>query len=300
MIYANEWDPYVAEWSRCYLAHLGIAAEVDERSIVDVRADELRGFQQWHFFAGVAGWIEACRLAGWPEWRQICTISCPCQPFSKAGKGEGFDDPRDLWPDTLPLIRDLRPEVCVGEQVDGTAGNMWIDRTRTDLEGIGYAFGAKVLPALCVNSPTRRYRWWWIASRTPGGRKALERIAAVASSDGTRRQVGFVDQISGRDLRHQGQASGTDGIRNREWDQCRWVIGPDRDRRTGRLKARRLPESRLCQVGTGVLAGSPELRPILLAKGVPARAHKIRGYGNAIVPQVGAAVLRAYMEAEAE
>lgn len=329
MIYANEWESYPAAWLRNLAAAGEIPpCDVDERSIADVRADELRGFHQWHMFAGIGGWPIALRLAGWPDDREIFTASCPCQPFSKAGCGAGFGDDRDLWPCTHAIIRYLRPEVCMGEQVDGPAGNVWLDRTRTDLEGIGYTFGAIILPALCVNGPSRRYRWFWIASRTPGGRKALERITGKGWRPAGQpaeavSESGSVERLAGRcGVGGPGMAGGASespgmpgqpwrgpdydgmrttadgGFRNREWDQYRWVIGPDRDRRTGRLKARRLPEPGLRGMASGVLAGSPELRAILLAKGVPARAHKIRGYGNAIVPQVGAAVLRAFMEAE--
>jgi hypothetical protein len=39
--------------------------DVDSRSIADVQPDDLRGYTQCHFFAGIAGWSRALRLAGW-------------------------------------------------------------------------------------------------------------------------------------------------------------------------------------------------------------------------------------------
>lgn len=63
--YYNENDPKTAAWLR-ELIKAGLIAdgEVDTRSIVDVRPDDLRGFVQCHFFAGIGGWSYALRLAG--------------------------------------------------------------------------------------------------------------------------------------------------------------------------------------------------------------------------------------------
>jgi hypothetical protein len=101
--YYNEHDPQKAAWIR-ELIKAGVVApgEVDERSIRDIRADDLKGFRQCHFFAGIAVWSYALRLAGWPDDREVWTGSCPCPSFSAAGKGQGFDDARHLWPAWWP------------------------------------------------------------------------------------------------------------------------------------------------------------------------------------------------------
>src|SRR3990167_3813886 len=66
--YYNEIDPYAAQWLRNLIKAGHIApGDVDERSIVDVRADDLRGYTQCHFFAGIGVWSHALRLAGWPD-----------------------------------------------------------------------------------------------------------------------------------------------------------------------------------------------------------------------------------------
>jgi len=88
--YYNEFDKKAAAWLRELIADGHIPpGDVDERSITDVRADELAGYTQLHFFAGIGGWPLAARIAGWPDDREIVTGSCPCQPFSVAGKGAG-------------------------------------------------------------------------------------------------------------------------------------------------------------------------------------------------------------------
>ena len=162
--YYNEIEPYAAQWLRNLIAKGLIAdGEVDTRSIVDVQPVDLRGFAQCHFFAGIGGWSHALRLAGWPDERPVWTGSCPCQPFSVAGKGAGTDDPRHLWPHFHRLISAVRPPVVMGEQVAGKAGYGWLDGVRTDLEGTGYASRGADLPALAVNAPHIRQRLYWVA-----------------------------------------------------------------------------------------------------------------------------------------
>ena len=162
--YYNEIEPYAAEWLRNLIKAGHIPhGEVDTRSIVDVAPDDLRGFTQCHFFAGIGGWGHALRLAGWPDDRPIWTGSCPCQPFSVAGKGTGTDDPRHLWPHFHRLIAACRPPVVLGEQVAGKAGYGWLDGVRADLEREGYASRGADLPALAVNAPHIRQRLYWVA-----------------------------------------------------------------------------------------------------------------------------------------
>ena len=162
--YYNEIEPYAAQWLRNLIAKGLIAdGEVDTRSIVDVSPDDIRGFTQCHFFAGIGGWSHAFRLAGWPDDRPVWTGSCPCQPFSVAGKGAGIDDARHLWPHFHRLIAACRPPVVMGEQVAGKAGYGWFDGVRADLEATGYAGRAVDIPALAVNAPHIRQRLYWVA-----------------------------------------------------------------------------------------------------------------------------------------
>jgi len=162
--YYNEFDKKAAAWLRELIAEGHIPpGDVDERSITDVRADELAGYTQLHFFAGIGGWPLAARIAGWPDDREIVTGSCPCQPFSVAGKGAGTADARHLWPDFFRIIRARRPAVVMGEQVAAAVGKGWFVGVRSDLEGIGYDCRGVVIPACAVNAPHRRDRLWFAA-----------------------------------------------------------------------------------------------------------------------------------------
>jgi len=100
----NENDAYPAQWLRNLISagHLPDGT-VDERSIVDLQPEDCQ--ETAHFFAGIGGWALALRQAGWPDDRPVWTGSCPCQPFSVAGKRGGTDDPRHLWPEWFRLIR---------------------------------------------------------------------------------------------------------------------------------------------------------------------------------------------------
>ncbi|WP_244314969.1 DNA cytosine methyltransferase, partial [Paraburkholderia unamae] len=155
--YYNEIEPYAAQWLRNLIAAGHIApGDVDERSIEDVRPDDLRGYTQCHFFAGLGGWSRSLRVAGWPDDRPVWTGSCPCQPFSVAGKGLGFNDPRHLWPSWYWLIKERRPAILFGEQV--AAATDWLGLVRHNLEALEYAVGAIPIEAASAGADHfRRY-----------------------------------------------------------------------------------------------------------------------------------------------
>ncbi|MGJ0473365.1 DNA cytosine methyltransferase [Klebsiella variicola] len=162
--YYNEIDPFAAQWLRNLIAAGHIApGEVDERSIEDVTPDDLRGFTQCHFFAGIGVWSHSLRLAGWPDDRPVWTGSCPCQPFSAAGKGDGFADERHLWPHFFHLISERRPQHVFGEQVAAGNANTWFDLVQADLEGMGYAFGLVPFTSAGIGAPHIRERAYWVA-----------------------------------------------------------------------------------------------------------------------------------------
>lgn len=160
--YYNEFDPYAAQWLRNLIAAGHIApGDVDERSIEDVHPDDLKPYTQCHFFAGIGVWSLALRRAGWPDDRPVWTGSCPCQPFSSAGEGAGFDDPRHLWPSWFWLIRQRRPAVVFGEQV--ARAPEWVRLVRSDLVSMGYAMGGLPIEAACAGSFHPRERFFFVA-----------------------------------------------------------------------------------------------------------------------------------------
>lgn len=153
--YYNENDPFAAAWLR-ELIKAGLIAdgEVDERSIADVAADDVQGFAQCHFFAGIGGWSYALRLAGWPDKRAVWTGSCPCQRHSSAARGR--KSAPECWPEFARLIGAHRPRIVFGEQV--SAARAWLDEVCAEFERLDYAVRAAVLPAYCVGFDHARER----------------------------------------------------------------------------------------------------------------------------------------------
>lgn len=171
MNYYNEHDKFAAAWLRELIRQGHIpSGDVDERSIEDVRPNELRGYTQCHFFAGIGGWSYAIDLAGWPRDLPVWTGSCPCQSFSTAGKGLGFADQRHLWPAWFHLIRECRPDVVFGEQVSAAIRHGWLDLVSADMEAEGYAIGAAVLGAHSVGAPVIGNRLFFVAEANRAGR----------------------------------------------------------------------------------------------------------------------------------
>jgi DNA (cytosine-5)-methyltransferase 1 len=140
-----------------------MAGKIDNRSIHDVTPDELRGYTRVGFFSGIAGWDLALQLAGWPEDKPVWHGSCPCQPFSTAGKGLAQADERHLWPVFFNLIKKCRPEYVFGEQVASAIGKGWLDGVSSDLGEEGYTCGSAVLGAHSVGAPHIRQRLYWVA-----------------------------------------------------------------------------------------------------------------------------------------
>lgn len=289
----NEWDGYAAGWLRNLQSDGQIPeGTVDERSIEDVKAEDLRGTTQAHFFAGIGGWAYALRLAGWPESRPVWTASCPCQPFSAAGKAGGVGDKRHLWPSVLRLISERRPPVVFGEQVASQDGYLWLSGVRVDLERIGYAVGASDLPACSASAPHRRQRLYWVAQsegqhvgrpEEPGKRaqKVQDPGANGGASLGRGRGAVRVAYPDGREPRdgevQRGWKLGLlpEGRSPRFWDD--FDVIKARDGKLRRLEPGTFP----------------------LVDGVPARLAQIRAYGNAIVPQVAAEFIGAYLDVSA-
>jgi len=314
--YYNEMEPYAAQWLR-NLIDKGLIAkgEVDERSILNVDSADLRGFTQCHFFAGIGGWSLAARLAGWPDERALWTGSAPCQPFSTAGQQKGTADERHLWPVFFNLIRACRPPVVMGEQVAAAVGKDWLDGVCLDLEGIGYACGAVVVPACAVNAPHRRDRLWFVADAnvaqwrpvdSPRGRVAGQHALSQRQEDpdrsltGGQRDVANAARERGYGRQDTAGASGWAGVET----GGSLVANADESGSQGRVVLRERGDERSAwsdgvewAIGSDGKARRVKSGVSLLAHGVPARVGKLRAYGNAIVPQVAAEVIGAYLDA---
>lgn len=315
MNYYNEFDPKAAAALRQLIADKLIPyGDVDDRSITEVRPEDLKGYTQCHFFAGIAGWSLALQLAGWPTDRPVWTGSCPCQPFSTAGKQKGKEDERHLWPVWFRLIRESRPPVVFGEQVSAAIRHGWWDEVADDLDGEGYTCRAEIRPACSVGAPHKRDRLWFVANSggeqcvKQGNTGGCEKKTRATGGDNTHcRDVAHSESArSGGAERSGSETSGRSTTRNgvqfgRTNDECsnaaysKGVLLQGCKGRPGEIKP--WGNSQLIQCPDGKQRLIEPSIP-LLVNGVPERVALLRAAGNAIVPQVAATFIKSYMERE--
>lgn len=308
MNYYNEWDSFAAQWLKELIKDGLIPdGEVDTRSIADVRPEDLKGFTQCHFFAGIGGWSRALQLAGWSPDRPVWTGSPPCQPFSTAGKQSGKDDLRHLWPAFFNLIRECSPPTIFGEQVASAIRFGWLDDLQRDLEAEGYAAAAVVLPGGAVSAPHKRDRLFFVAYSC--GQRLSRHWGLGKESLSQRRErekrhcaKGCSASCLG-DSEHDGsyEASDTRGIikeknktkRNRH-EISEQLEGTSRSAITGDICFWEDSEVIYCRDGKyRPIPTEPALFP--LANGISNRVGILRGAGNAIVPQAAAEIIKAVM-----
>lgn len=228
-------------------------------------------------------------LPGMPRWRDIRTLTgddfyaktglrtvtvlsggFPCQPFSTAGKRRGKEDDRYLWPEMLRVIQEIRPAWVVGENVAGIV-SMALDTVLPDLESIGYACQAFVIPACAVDAPHRR-----------------DRVAIVANAYGDGcKWVGYQSQE--RCNVHEKCFTVSEGCNVSTADSKRFQI------------TRHKPRIRKIQAENGAEFGwwwtsEPDMGRV--AHGVPSRVDRLKCLGNAVVPQQFYPIFRAIAEVE--
>lgn len=215
---------------------------------------------------------ESLRKAGVdPETIELISGGFPCQPFSIAGKRQGTDDDRDLWPEMFRIITDVRPTWVVGENVANFA-NMELDRTLSNLESIGYEARSFVLPACAVDAPHQRLRTFIVANsdrkrklqqkgnKQDVGRRISDSSKILDNTNSVRREKScsvFKQKLSKR--KRKGEPCPTSGT------STKWESEP----RMGRV-----------------------------ADGVPNRMDRITALGNAVVPQQVLPIFQAIMSYE--
>ncbi len=242
MNYYNECDPWLVQWlNNLIRAKLIPDGDVDGREIENVSPNELAGYSQCHFFAGIAGWPLALQLAGWPDDRPVWTGSPPCQDNSIAniiwGKRLGTAGERSgtvhSW---LRLVQGRKPPVVFFENVPGI--EPWLAKIKNRLAGIGYTVSRQNRSAACAGAPHLRRRVWLVAD------------------------------ADGKGLQESREARSPQAI-GHPW-----------------------------RTASGDLWRTAASEGSLLDDGIPNRVAAVRAFGNSIVPQVAAEVIRAYMEIE--
>lgn len=210
--------------------------------------------------------------------RLICG-GYPCQPFSLAGERRGSDDDRHLWPEMFRLIKELRPNWVIGENVAGHI-NMGLDEVLTDLETARYTARPFVIPACAVDAHHRRDRVWIIAHAN-----------SDSESDGPQHEQWMVENSRHRprrDFKSIAEGGNAPIKRSANTNQI-----------TGSSKNVAHSNGAQCQRNSSAIRTSskysdtsrsswwkPEPGVGRVANGVPRRSHRLKQLGNAVVPQV--------------
>ena len=255
----------------------------------------------------------------------VLTGGFPCQPYSSAGARLGKDDERHLWPEMLRAIQEIEPTWVVGENVRGLTnwnGGVVFEEVCADLENCGYEVQPLLLGAAGVGAPHQRYRVWFVAynkskrtwkfpSENVGGQDRrfdnngengdvadamsirLQQREDKGEVGRTQKEIrreggGFTNAAEADGQVSNASNTNSDGLEGgvpsdinrqvsseKEYDEKRLSI------REQRIRFESFPtESPVCGGNDGVSYG---LDGITFSKW---RQESIKGYGNAIVPQV--------------
>lgn len=215
----------------------------------------------------------------------------PCQPFSHAGKRNGTNDPRHLWPMFAECLRVLRPRFALLENVSGHL-TLGFGDVQADLATLGYDAQWDCIPAAAVGAPHLRDRIFVIATRSDMGdtndSRSSDRAQARtvngdrrcdnengSSRESLERRIGGSSSIVADSTGRRCETTEGETLRiirnaNARWNDClttsrrnRWQSEPN----VGRV-----------------------------ADGIPNRLDRLKGLGNAVVPQVAEHMGRIIMD----
>jgi DNA (cytosine-5)-methyltransferase 1 len=188
----------------------------------------------------------------------ILTGGFPCQPFSTAGKRKGTEDERYLWGEMLRAIQEIKPKYVIAENVFGITnidGGLVFNQVCVDLENEGYEVQPFIICAAAKNAPHRRDRCWFIANTSnDGNQRGSCKVQIESKKQSIQKRYDIQQFEQPIDIRQKMESS------------CNWSNFPT--------------QSPFCGGDDGI---SRQLDGVTFSKW---RAHSIKGYGNAIVPQI--------------
>ena len=198
----------------------------------------------------------------------------PCQPFSIAGKGKATQDDRHLWPDMFRVIKETKPTWVIGENVRNIisiSDGMVLEQVYLDLESEGYEVQSFIIPASAVNAPHQRYRTWIVAY----SRRTLQSRAKFRRKNENEIGKGYANQSERSSKTSESDVADTDSKGLQRTEQHETYNGETKTQYT----------TAKCFEEKGYYW---EFEPNVgrVANGIPNRVDRLRGLGNAIVPQI--------------
>ena len=242
----------------------------------------------------------------------ILTAGYPCQPFSVAGQQRGAEDDRHIWPEIFAIVQEKLPRWCVFENVSGHI-TLGLDQVLSDLEGEGYAIQPFVIPACAVDAPHRRDRVWIVAhadsDSEPNGTGYAEAGKRLVGNAASKRQdIGAANERKGPTDQQKQQfgvrcepSRPSENVADTNGEGLQRYTNADRQR-VGQSRRQEIVNEclsgretnvadtnsqRVCGRDTrGMETWLPEPAVGRVANGIPKRVDRLKGLGNAIVPQI--------------
>jgi len=253
----------------------------------------------------------------------ILTGGFPCQPYSVAGKQKGTNDNRYLWPDMFRVIKEVKPTFIIAENVRGIINiqdGMVFETVCSDLEAEGFEIQPFVIPAAGVNAPHKRERVWIVgyskhngslASKikrgnnkiddrtTKGQNTSIESERTSGSRDNeimenSRRELHERSSIREKnedEIRKENankfERSSSESTSDVAYTESEQSDTNNYRQESGEVSEQKQIESRRGRSWTLREASwSSEPNVGRVANGVPGRAYRLRGLGNAVVPKI--------------
>ena len=244
----------------------------------------------------------------------ILTAGYPCQPFSQAGKRQGEEDPRHIWPSISKIIASKRPSWVVLENVYGHI-SLGLDQVLLDLETKGYATRTFVVPASSVGAPHRRERVWIVGHAENNGRDGRTEAAGREGSQdkqdepksevrcelsGPSTDVADTASIGVEGLRTSGKQESHTYVRQEVSVRTSKDVADTVSQRTQSGSAGRQDAENVGQSPRSTEQWDWNIEPDVgrVANGIPKRVDRLKGLGNAIVPQIAQQIAEAIKVAE--
>jgi DNA (cytosine-5)-methyltransferase 1 len=262
----------------------------------------------WNVYFGRDGDVTAMDWSMWRGKVDVLHGGPPCQPFSHAGRQQGADDVRDMVPEMVRAVLEMRPQAFVLENVSGLRAakfEEYLTRTiHAPLKGI-YSVSSFVLEAADFGVPQRRKRVFFVGfldEESAGRFVRPQPTHSVSGAAGLKRTLGARAALGLTDIGKDGLAptirSGLTGPRHTtsvvnsataaiHWAELGiWPNGVARDREAASRFPSKTGAFRLSIADCMILQGFPADWPIFT--GAVYRALGL--IGNSVAPPMGYAV----------